>query len=129
MNVPVPEGRPQPDATPIAERTTWRCATSRPEVVLSLRGAVDSACVQDLQAAVEQAHRSEADLVVCLEQEGSLDSCALAVLVTGSRRARRYGGHVVLYDAPERVLGVLRLTGLARSFVLRGRAGAGDGSA
>lgn len=55
-------------------------------------------------------------LVVDLAELAFMDSSGLGVLVGGLKRARAAGGGVSIAGASERILSVLRITGLVRVF-------------
>ena len=55
-------------------------------------------------------------LVIDMTAVGFMDSSGLGILVGAAKRARVNGGEVTIVGAAERILSVLRITGLTRVF-------------
>lgn len=81
--------------------------------VVSVVGEVDIASAGALDAVLSEAIASgRSDLVVDLAEVGFLDSTGLGVLVKALKRTREAGGSLTVATESERVLKVIRITGL-----------------
>jgi len=81
--------------------------------VVSVVGEVDIASAGALDAVLSEAIASgRTHLVVDLEEVGFLDSTGLGVLVKSLKRTREAGGSLTVVTESERVLKVIRITGL-----------------
>jgi len=81
--------------------------------VVSVVGEVDIASAGALDAVLSEAIASgRTHLVVDLDEVGFLDSTGLGVLVKSLKRTREAGGSLTVVTESERVLKVIRITGL-----------------
>lgn len=88
---------------------------------VAVRGDVDLATADRLQAAVAPLLRPRAEVVLDCAGVGFLDSTGLRVLLALNRAARADGGTLVLEAPPEAVTRVLALAGVAGLFTVRGQ--------
>jgi anti-sigma B factor antagonist len=85
--------------------------------VISVRGEIDVYTAPSLRERLNELVTSgHYDLVVDLVEVDFLDSTGLGVLVGGLKRVRSHGGTLRLVCTQERILKVLRITGLTKVF-------------
>lgn len=83
--------------------------------VVEVSGDLDLYAVPRVHQALMDLHRAGRCLIaVDMAQLEFMDSSGLGVLIGGVKRAARAGGALVLVSAPDRVLRVLKITGVAR---------------
>jgi anti-sigma B factor antagonist len=83
--------------------------------VVEVSDDLDLYAAPRLHQALMDLHRAGRCLIaVDMAQMEFMDSSGLGVLIGGVKRAARAGGALVLVSAPDRVLRVLRITGVAR---------------
>jgi anti-sigma B factor antagonist len=84
-------------------------------VVLEISGDLDLYSVPRLRNALIELHQAGQTLVIMdMAALEFMDSNGLGVLIGGAKQARAAGGCVVLVAVPEKVLKVLRITGVIR---------------
>lgn len=90
-------------------------AVVRGLVVVEVSGDLDVYSAPRLHVVLTDQYRTGQRLVI-VDMSGLdfMDSSGLGVLIGGMKRARAAGGALVLAAAPEKVLRVLRITGVAR---------------
>lgn len=83
--------------------------------VVEVSGDLDFGTAPRLREVLLDLHQTGRDLVVVeMSTMGFMDSSGLGALLSGVKRAAAAGGVLVLARAPERVLRVLRVTGVVR---------------
>jgi anti-sigma B factor antagonist len=87
-------------------------------LVLPLRGEIDIAVAGSLRSAwyALAAQERLEEIVVDLQDVTFMDASGLGLLVGTRNRQRRHGGDLRLCNASERVMSLLRLTGLSAAF-------------
>lgn len=89
------------------------------DVLLEIDAPLDPATVARFEEQLDRAQAARPQrVVVDLTGCGFVDARALTVLLEGHRRARRYGGVLVLAGCSPRVVRLLSLTGLRGVFDL-----------
>lgn len=90
-------------------------AVVRGLIVVEVPGDLDLYSAPLLHTVLTDQYRVGQCLVIIdMSGLGFMDSSGLGVLIGGLKRARAAGGGLVLAAAPEKVLRVLRITGVAR---------------
>lgn len=90
------------------------CLTLGP-VVIEAAEDLDIHTAPHLHDALMDLHRAGRDqVIVDMTDLDFMDSSGLGALIGGVKRARAGGGELVLARAPERVLKVLRITGVVK---------------
>ncbi len=86
-------------------------------VVVAVHGEVDLFTAPEFKAHVAEAVRSGYDtLVIDFSEANFLDSSSLGVLIGAHRKQTRRGGSLIIACDQERILKVLRITGLDSVF-------------
>ena len=85
--------------------------------VVDVEGEIDIYTAPRLrELLIDLAGKNTCRLIVNLEKVGFLDSTGLGVLASGLKRVRRYDGSLDLVCTQQRILKILRLTGLTKVF-------------
>jgi anti-sigma B factor antagonist len=96
----------------LLEPRTWLDSTS---AVLEVSDDLDLYAAPRLRDALMDLHRAGRNrLIVDMTALDFMDSSGLGVLIGGVKRARNTGGALVVVGASERVLKILRVTGVVR---------------
>ncbi|GAA0733054.1 STAS domain-containing protein [Dactylosporangium roseum] len=110
----------EPSAEPgdeAADDARVRLRITRGVPVVELSGDVDATAAGALREALATAGRRPPHVVIDLAQAKTLDSAALAELVTARHRAAQAGGHACLVGLPGRVSRTLHTLCLRHLFV------------
>lgn len=92
--------------------------------VVEISGELDLYSAPRLFTALMDLHRAGRCMIaVDMAQMEFMDSSGLGVLIGGLKRAGRAGGALVLVTPPDRVVRVLRITGVARVLPVFGTLG------
>ena len=85
--------------------------------VIDVQGEIDMYTAPRLrELLIDLVSRGSYQLVVNLDKVGFLDSTGLGVLVGGLRRVRAHDGSLDLVCTQQRILKILRITGLTEVF-------------
>ena len=86
-------------------------------VVIDVQGEIDISTAPRLrELLIDLVSTNNYQLVVNLDKVGFLDSTGLGVLVGGLRRVRAHDGSLDLVCTRERILKILKITGLTEVF-------------
>ena len=85
--------------------------------VVDVEGEIDISTAPRLRdLLIDLVSQGNYQLIVNLDKVGFLDSTGLGVLVGGLKRVRAHGGSLDLVCTRERILEILRITGLTKVF-------------
>jgi anti-sigma B factor antagonist len=85
--------------------------------VIDVQGEIDMYTAPQLrELLIDLVRRGSYQLVVNLEKVGFLDSTGLGVLVGGLKRVRAHDGSLDLVCTQQRILKILKITGLTEVF-------------
>jgi anti-anti-sigma factor len=98
------------------------CMTEHQHERLLLRGELDMSSAPLLARELESAARSRPEeLVLDLAELTFMDVTGLRTILEAARRARRYGGAVIIANPMPHIIRLLELTAIDQTLEVRGR--------
>ncbi|MDR2102862.1 MAG: STAS domain-containing protein [Treponema sp.] len=92
---------------------------SEDKIILSIKGKLSAAAVQEFNTAVEDALGESQDLVLDFKDVSYMASTGLRVLVAAQKKRHASGGSLVLSNVRKEVMEILEVTGLDEVFDIR----------
>ncbi len=106
----------EPDDAPVA----YSVRDEGDQVVMTIHGDIDLRSSADIRAAIGEAARPDAELIIDLAGVRFLDSSGLGALVWARRRMQREGGDVVVVRPRRNVRRMLEVSGLSKVVPVEG---------